>query len=299
MEFTSKDVLEQLEVIKETSAKRPPVEYTDVIKSFLDLADLNTITMEKDGFPYAVHIFKAKDAPENAPVFLSIHGGGWIVPHLDNDMYYGALMASKINGIVVSPDYTTSEHAGIDVMGNECYDVLNYIKEHASELGADPENITVGGYSAGGHLTACTVLRAMEDHSVKVNKQILCYAPLCLMENIEEEPANKEKPEDQIRRGIAFEKLIVRGKEDFYDNPYNNPYSASDEQLAKMPETLVVTAGKCPFKGEDEKYALRLAENGVKVTVKRYPDAHHGFIPHFFDEWEEAVDLIADFVKAS
>lgn len=298
MEFTSKDVQEQLEIIKNTSTKRPPVEYTDEIKSFLNLVDINTITMEKGGFPYAVHIFKAKDATSKAPVFLSIHGGGWIVPHLDNDMYYSALMASKIQGIVVSPDYTTSEHAGIDVMGDECYEVLKYIKEHAAELGADTENITVGGYSAGGHLTACIVLRAMEEHSVKVKKQLLCYAPLCLMENIEEEPANKEKPEEQIRHGMAFEKLIVRGKVDFYGNPYNNPYAASYEQLAKMPETMVITAGKCPFRGEDEMYALRLAENGVKVIIKRYPEAHHGFIPHFYDEWEKAVELIADFVKA-
>ena len=62
--------------------------------------------------------------------------------------------------------------------------------------------------------------------------------------------------------------------------------------LAAPPETVVITAGQCGFRFEDEAYALRVAAQGVETTVRRFPEARHGFIPHFMDQWKEAAALM-------
>ena len=41
----------------------------------------------------------------------------------------------------------------------------------------------------------------------------------------------------------------------------------------------------------------RLAALGTEVTMKRFPDTAHGFIPHFMPHWKEAGDLIVRAIR--
>ena len=298
MALTEEDLKKQLQVIEETNPKGRRRDYPDEIKNFISLADMTTLHFEKDGLPYTVYQFVDKDLPKDgkAPVFVSIHGGGWIAPHLDNDIYYSALMAHQIHGIVFSPDYTTADKAGWQAATSQCYETAKYAAEHAAELGGDPDNISVGGYSAGGHLTSFVTMKSLQTGDFHVRRQIFCYAPLCLMQNPEEEPSRKYNDWRMNRRGIAFEKLFARRDEEFYESPLTNPWMITGPELRALPETLVITAERCPFHEEDEIFAARLSSNGVPVTCRRFLNSGHGFIPHFFDEWKDAVAMITKFI---
>lgn len=67
--------------------------------------------------------------------------------------------------------------------------------------------------------------------------------------------------------------------------------------MKKLPSTLICSAEGCNFRHEDEEYARMLAEAGVEVTIKRFKESGHGFIPHFRQEWKEAVDFITREIK--
>jgi len=114
----------------------------------------------------------------------------------------------------------------------------------------------------------------------------------------------KEAPEEESdfmrkmrMRGTCFLDLLFRKEERFFKDPFSNPYAATDDMLARLPRTLVITAGECDFRFEDEAYGLRLAQLGIETTIQRVPGAKHGFIPHFGQFWEPAARLIAEKIK--
>ena len=94
------------------------------------------------------------------PAVLQIHGGAWVIGF---KRYQGIPLLTHLasNGWVgfnvdyrLSPKATFPEHL-IDVKR-----ALAWIREHADELGVDPDFIVVTGGSAGGHLAALVGLTA-------------------------------------------------------------------------------------------------------------------------------------------
>ena len=70
------------------------------------------------------------------------------------------------------------------------------------------------------------------------------------------------------------------------------------QALATFPDTLILSAGLDTLCDEDEKFALRLAQNGVNVTLRRFRQSPHGFTINRMGEWEEAIALHQAFFKA-
>ena len=149
---------EILEIIRNTN-RRPaqtgkPL-YPEEIMAYPNLCEeIESISRTVDGFSYRMDILRAKNRGENCPLFINIHGGGFIGPHRENDTYFSAYMADQIHGITVDLDYTLSDAAPYPVALHQCMDALDYVAEHANTWGASAKDISVGGYSAGGALTA-------------------------------------------------------------------------------------------------------------------------------------------------
>lgn len=149
---------EILEIIRNTN-RRPaqtgkPL-YPEEIMAYPNLCEeIESISRTVDGFSYRMDILRAKNRGKNCPLFINIHGGGFIGPHRENDTYFSAYMADQIHGIAVDLDYTLSDAAPYPVALHQCMDALDYVAEHANTWGASAKDISVGGYSAGGALTA-------------------------------------------------------------------------------------------------------------------------------------------------
>lgn len=286
---------EILDVIKRT-ARRPAqaggLQYSEEIMSYPNLCeDIESVCRTIDGYDYHMDILRARSRNEHCPVFINIHGGGFIGPHRENDTYFSAYMADRIHGITVDLDYTLSDTASYPVALHQCMDALDYVAAHADEWGASRENISVGGYSAGGALTAGMGICCAERGEFMPRLQILCYPPL------EYRIADQYKVDGYDRqigleRCKAFADLYFDDKKENWDDIHNSPLYAPVELLSKQPRTLIISAGQCNFRYENEDYAICLADVGVEVILRRFPEASHGFIPHFMDGWQEAADLM-------
>lgn len=294
MPLTEQRRQELLAILDRTSPSRTnalPSEYPVEYQNFLTLCDEDIVTRTVDGHPYQLYLYRAKNRHELCPVHINIHGGGFLIGHGPNDSMYSAYLASRIGGIVVDVDYTTSREAQWPVAFDQCYDAALYAFANCEAWNADPGRISAGGYSAGGVLTAGIALKAADTADFSLCLQVLGYPPLDnLIDPIYKKgglyrilPAEREK---------AFSELYFGGDTDAMASPYASPLYASDEQLAKLPRALILSAEGCNFRYEDEEYAGRLAAVGVEVTVKRFLGSRHGFIPHFLAGWEEASDLI-------
>ncbi|WP_446210007.1 alpha/beta hydrolase [Micromonospora sp. IBSANI012] len=150
-----------------------------------------------------------------------------------------------------------------------------------------------GGDSAGGNLAAVTLLARAT--GPRLAGQLLVYP-------------NTDQRADRAPSGDEDPLLFNRHSVDWYRRHYlPDPADAADPlaspllaaDLAGLPPALVVTAEYDPLRAEGERYAERLREAGVPVTLSRYPGMVHGFfaMPGVFDARRRAQDQAAAFLR--
>src|SRR5262245_3177242 len=94
----------------------------------------------------------------HAPLFVFIHGGYW--QRNEKETFAFVAEGPRAHGIDVAvPGYTLAPQARLTEIVEEMRAVLTHLSRHAGDFGFDGNAIFVGGWSAGGHLTA-----AIADH---------------------------------------------------------------------------------------------------------------------------------------
>ena len=295
MAWSEKRYEELVEILNST--KRPPDVYPDEIKAYKDLAEYAAVEREAGGHTYHLYVRQAKNRIPDAPLYIYLHGGGWAVGHAECDDFYSGYMADLIRGTVIDVDYTTSFQADIHVMYAQTRDAIEYAVENAAALGCSPERIVIGGYSAGGHLTAGVLIRMLEEGKCPFAGVILAYAPLDLRPKAAQAPATPRDEAMQVR-GAAYEELALRGDDAIRYDHIVSPLLTSKQLLQKLPRMMVISAQLCEFKEQDEEFAKTISQIGVETTSCRFMRSAHGFIPHFRQEWKEACARTARFIKS-
>jgi len=114
------------------------------------------------GLEVPVRIFKP--AGDLRGVYLHIHGGGHTIGTADSQDQTLAALAQRAAVAVVSVEYRLAPENAWPLPADDCEAAAVWLFKHAKDLfGTD--QIVVGGESAGGHLSAVTVLRLRDKHS--------------------------------------------------------------------------------------------------------------------------------------
>ncbi len=108
---------------------------------------------------------------KNLPAIVYFTGGGWIEGNVEGQIPNPAWFRDQ--GIIgICADYRVKKRHGTSPL--ECIEdaksAIRYVREHAKELGVDPNKIIAAGGSAGGHIAACTFLDGGE--AATENKKI-------------------------------------------------------------------------------------------------------------------------------
>jgi acetyl esterase/lipase len=99
-------------------------------------------------------------------VYLHIHGGGWVLgrPHHSDQTL--ERIARRAEVAVVSVDYRLAPEHPYPAAPDDCEAAAVWLVEHArAEFGSD--RLLIGGESAGGHLSAVTLLRMRDRHGYR------------------------------------------------------------------------------------------------------------------------------------
>lgn len=214
------------------------------------------------------------------PLFVNLHGGGFVLGFAEVDDTYCKLLAEEGHCIVVNMDYVLAPENKFPAAVEECYQLMKWIYNNPGELRSDPQRLAIGGHSAGGNLAASVCLLAKERNEFTIKCQIIDYAVLDLATSprakkpIGSKLLDEERTESLVDLAEKYNEWYLRTSEDGL-NPLASPLLAKD--LTGLPPSLVIAAENDFLQNEDQLYAKRLKEAGVKVQYKLYQGCEHGF----------------------
>ncbi|MBU4318270.1 MAG: alpha/beta hydrolase [Proteobacteria bacterium] len=224
----------------------------------------------------SVRVYKPGGQTEKLPGFLWIHGGGYVLGGMDGDDYPNKLRVQKTGCVIVSVDYRLAPENPYPAPLEDCHAALQWMFDHADELGIDKSRVAIGGASAGGGLAASLALLVRDRAELKIIFQMLIY-PMIDDRNIA--PASETRPDTLIwsraKNLFGWTSYLGRppGKEDI--TAYEAAARAKD--LSGLPPALVVVGDLDLFVAENIEYARRLICAGIPTELHVYPGAYHGF----------------------
>jgi acetyl esterase len=211
------------------------------------------------------------------PVVVYFHGGGWILGDRDTHDRLVREIAVGVKAAVVFVDYARSPEARYPVAIEQAYAATCYVVDHGASLRIDPSRLAVAGDSVGGNMTAAVTLMAKQRRGPKIAFQVLFY------------PVTDADFDTASYATFADGPwLTKRAMEWFWDaylpdpgarkQPTATPLNASLDQLAGLPEALVIVDENDVLRDEGEAYARKLSNAGVRVTSNRYNGTIHDFV---------------------
>ena len=233
-------------------------------------------TITQDGEKVKIHITKPASAKPGAPVFIFIHGGGWVLGDYPTHRRLVRDLVVESGAVAVFPDYTPSPEAYYPVAVNQIYAVIKWVSENGNEIGVNGENLAVVGNSVGGNMTASVVLMASGKNGPAIKLQVMLW------------PVTDANFETGSYMELGEGRFLTRNMMIwFWDNYlpdkkarkeiYASPLNATLEQLKGLPPALIQTAENDVLRDEGEAYARKLNEAGVRVTLTRYGGLIHDY----------------------
>jgi acetyl esterase/lipase len=233
-------------------------------------------TITQDGETITIHITKPENSKPDAPVFVYIHGGGWVLGDYPTHRRLVRDLVVESGAVAVFPDYTPSPEARYPTAINQIYATIKWVAEHGKEIGVNGKNLAVVGNSVGGNMTASVVLMAKENNGPAIKLQVLLW------------PVTDANFNTGSYTELGEGRFLTRSMMIwFWDNylpdenarkeRYASPLQASLEQLKGLPPALIQTAENDVLRDEGEAYARKLDEAGVAVTLTRHEGLIHDY----------------------
>src|SRR5215469_7356881 len=224
-----------------------------------------------------IRVVRPVGATEVLPVVMYFHGGGWVLGDRDTHDRLIREIAVGAQAAVVFVDYARAPEARYPVAIEQAFAATRYVADNGASLRIDPLRLAVAGDSVGGNMAAAVTLMANQRRGPNVALQVLFY-PVT--------DAGFDTPSYiQFADGPW---LTKRAMEWFWDaylpdpgarkQPTATPLNASLDQLAAMPEALVIVDENDVLRDEGEAYARKLSDAGVRVTSVRYNGTIHDFV---------------------
>jgi len=208
------------------------------------------------------------------PVLLDIHGGGFTVGSIEMQHGFCTDVARELGVVVATVEYRLAPEHPFPSAIEDCYAALRWLHDVADDLGVDRERIGVGGQSAGGGLTAGTVLLARDRGGPEVCFQVLGIPELDHRLQTTSMRTFTDTPMFDRSSAIRSWNNYLGPDPGEEVSPYASPATAPD--LTGLPPAYVTAMQFDPLRDEGILYALRLLEAGVQVELHSFPGTFHG-----------------------
>jgi acetyl esterase len=232
---------------------------------------------------------------DGAPLLVFYHGGGQVIGSLDTHDDLCRKICRDGGLHVLSVDYRLAPEHKAPAGADDAFAAFLWARDHAIDLGADPQRVAVGGDSAGGNLAALVAQRARNEGPGVPALQLLIY------------PVTNYRDETRSQTLFAagyfltkhdlgwFAKKYLDGSQLDASDPRVSPLLADD--LTGVPPALVLTGGFDPLRDEGGQYADAMRAAGVAVDHRQFGSLVHGFA-NFFPLGGDSATATAEMISA-
>jgi len=242
--------------IEQLNAARPPgPDVTDVVDGTLPGAD-------GDDLEYRLYRPEG-DGPH--PIVVYFHGGGWVLGTRESDDPFCRDLCVRSGAVIVSVNYRHAPEARFPAAADDGFAAVQWVADHAVELGGIPGQLAVAGWSAGGNVAAVACQLARDAGGPDISGQLLLTP---VTDSNFDTASYTENAE-----GFVLTKPLMEWFWDHYADPADRAHPKASplraESLADLPPAFVVTCEFDPLRDEGRAYAAALQEAGVPVEELR------------------------------
>ena len=207
---------------------------------------------------------------------LWLHGGGYISGMKSMAKWVGRPkeLVRKYGAVVVSPGYRLSFEHPYPAAIEDCYTALEWMVEHADELGIRSDQIFVGGESAGGGLAAALCILARDRGEIRIAYQMPLY-PMLDDRDTESSRDNHNRVWDTPRNHYGWQQYLGV----LYGSRWVPPYAAAarETDYRGLPPCYTFVCKGEPFYSETVTYCENLRKAGVEVAYDVFEGLYHAF----------------------
>ena len=241
-----------------------------------DLSGIEEIekTVIAGNYTIPLNIVRPAGIKEKLPVFIFIHGGGWVLGDYPTHRRLVRDLVMESGYCCVFINYTPSPEAKYPQALNEIYGAVEWVAGHGDEINVDGKRMAIAGNSVGGNMAIATCLRAKENGGPDIKAQLLMW------------PVTDTSSDWDSYRLYGEERFLTASlmkwmfdqyttDENARKEIYLSPLQASEDQLRGLPPTLIEVAENDILRDQGEALGRNLDEAGVETTVIRFNGVIH------------------------
>jgi acetyl esterase len=225
-----------------------------------------------DGRSIPARFYDPREAREEGPLIVFLHGGGFVMGDLD---LYDAACTDIAIGLdlpLLSVDYRLAPEHAWPAAPDDCEAVTRWVADQGVLFGRQFNSLALAGDSAGGTLSIVTAM-ALRNYSAAL--PVIAIWPIYPAADLRKRYAST----DRLGEGymLTIPKLV------WFNEHYNPDFShwrASPAlgDLAGLPPALVITATLDPLLDQGRAFAMACIEAGVPVSYREARGNIHGWL---------------------
>lgn len=221
-----------------------------------------------------LNIIRPEGKTEKLPVFIFIHGGGWVLGDYFTHKRLVRDLVVETGYACVFVNYTPSPEAKFPQAVNEIYAATCWIAAHGDEIRVDGRRLGIVGNSAGGNMAIVTSMLAKQMKGPEIKVQILMWP---VTDAGFDWGSYELYGEQRFLTTPLMQWMFDHYLSEKSDrlNPHISPVQASLEELQGLPPTLIEVAENDILRDQGEALGRRLDEAGVEVTTLRFNGVIH------------------------
>ena len=292
--------IEQLESVIEllTSRERPEnPTVEDSRDGFERLAahvggDTEASVTEVDANGVAGEMVRVHGANGQA-VTLYLHGGGYVIGSPATHREFARRLSKETGGGVLTIDYRLAPEDPFPAPVEDAVSAYRWLLDQGHEPGA----LSIGGDSAGGGLTAATLV-SLRDQGIPLPSCGVCLSPWVDMEGIGESMTSRAGADPMVQKEglVAMAGVYLGGADP--RSPLAAPMYAD---LSGLPPLLIQVGTRETLYDDATRLAHLAAQAEVAVTFEPWAEMIH--VWHLFapllDEGQQAIERIGEFIRGS
>ena len=218
-----------------------------------------------DGDPLEYRVYRpATEGPH--PVVVYFHGGGWVLGDHQSDDPFCRDLCVRSNALIVSCNYRHAPEHRFPAPVLDGLAALQWVSDHAAELGGVSGGVVIAGWSAGANIAAVTAQRARDAGGPRILGQLL-LTPVT--------DGDRTRP-SYVDNGDGY--VLTKSLMDWFFGHYADELDPRDPlafplhgDLSNLPPATIVACEFDPLRDEGMAYAeaLRAAGNTAELIFGR------------------------------